>query len=173
MMYATTKYLWTTVYVHEKWNGRESVGWVCEWKNMWTIGYSYEYNNLDLRIMFNCEDLGLVELTKGRHDWNGYVADQNIDITAVKKPNAMTVPLCIAELSCYIRLLLKWIVGILFRLCTVIYKQVRCLTVGRQFAVGTTLYLLLMVLHSIEVSKQSFRILEPVRTVHFADIYKV
>jgi hypothetical protein len=60
-----------------------------------------------------------------------YVADQNIDITALKQSNSMTTPLRITEFSSYFRLVLQWIVGILFRLCKVTYKQVSCLTVGR------------------------------------------
>ena len=69
--------------------------------------------------MFNYEDLDLAELTKGRPDWNGYGADQNIDVTVLKKPNSMATPLHIAELSCYFRLLLQWIVGMQFKLCTI------------------------------------------------------
>jgi hypothetical protein len=58
------------------------------------------YSKLDLRIMFDYEDLDLAELTKGRPDWNGCGADQNTDITALKKPNSTATPLSIAELSC-------------------------------------------------------------------------
>lgn len=87
----------------------ESVGLVYEWKKIWMIGLvlCVVYSKLELRMKFNYEDFYLAELTKGRPDWIRSGADKNTDITALKKPISIANPLRIAELSCYVRLLLQ------------------------------------------------------------------